>query len=377
MKIDLHIVSFDIPLPADYGGVIDVFYKVKALSEKGLNIHLHCFYSDRSGKPELELYTKELSYYERNQNIFSALSTQPYIIQSRSSKKLLNNLLKNDAPILFEGIHTCAFLQYPSLEKRIKLVRTHNVEHEYYEGLRLAEKSILKRQYYFTEARRLAVKEEILHAADKLLAISHADVKYFYEKSYAVSYLPVFHPFKSKEVASNSKSFLLYHGNLSVAENEKAAKFLLREVMSNLNLHLVIAGKDPSESLIDKISRYNHVELIKNPSHATLEFLINTASINVLPTFQASGIKLKLLAALYYGGHCLVNPKMVKGTGLEKLCELADSSEEWINKIKELSQKKFTKHLKDQRIEILDKEFNNLKNADIIIDLLSHGRPSF
>ena len=91
-KIDLHIISFDIPLPADYGGVIDVFYKLKALHELGLSIHLHCFFSDRSGKPELEMYTTEVSYYERNQNILTALSTQPYIIQSRSSKKLLENL---------------------------------------------------------------------------------------------------------------------------------------------------------------------------------------------------------------------------------------------------------------------------------------------
>ena len=29
----LHIISFDVPYPANYGGVIDVFYRVKALTE--------------------------------------------------------------------------------------------------------------------------------------------------------------------------------------------------------------------------------------------------------------------------------------------------------------------------------------------------------
>lgn len=369
-KIDLHIVSFDIPLPADYGGVIDVFYKLKALSEKGLSIHLHCFFSERSGKPELEIYAKEVSYYQRNQNVLTALSTQPYIMQSRSSKKLLQNLLKDEAPILLEGIHSCAFLNHESLKHRLKFVRTHNVEHEYYEGLRLAEKSILKRQYYFTESRRLAIKEEVLRSAARLLPISHSDEEYFKDKNYPVTYLPVFHAFSPKKIAHVDKAFILYHGNLSVPENEKAAKFLLKEVVAKLDIHLIIAGKEPSEKLIQKIAKYNRVELIKNPSHATLENLINTASINVLPTFQLSGIKLKLLAALYYGGHCLVNPKMVKGTGLENLCEVADTPEEWINKIKLLIKKEYTQELKDQRIEILDKEFNNLKNAEIIIDLL-------
>ncbi len=26
----IHLISFDVPFPADYGGVIDVFYKIKA-----------------------------------------------------------------------------------------------------------------------------------------------------------------------------------------------------------------------------------------------------------------------------------------------------------------------------------------------------------
>ena len=39
----LHIVSFDIPYPPNYGGVIDVYYKLKALHRKGVKIILHCF----------------------------------------------------------------------------------------------------------------------------------------------------------------------------------------------------------------------------------------------------------------------------------------------------------------------------------------------
>ena len=32
----LHVIAFDVPYPANYGGVIDVFYRVKALSEAGV-----------------------------------------------------------------------------------------------------------------------------------------------------------------------------------------------------------------------------------------------------------------------------------------------------------------------------------------------------
>ncbi len=52
------------------------------------------------------------------------------------------------------------------------------------------------------------------------------------------------------------------------------------------------------------------------------------AQINVLPTFQATGIKLKLLMALYTGRHCIVNQPMVDNTGLEELCSIQNTAEE-------------------------------------------------
>jgi hypothetical protein len=39
----LHIVSFDNPYPPVYGGIIDVYYKLKALHALGFEIYLHCF----------------------------------------------------------------------------------------------------------------------------------------------------------------------------------------------------------------------------------------------------------------------------------------------------------------------------------------------
>ncbi|MEI7802398.1 MAG: mannosyltransferase, partial [Bacteroidota bacterium] len=43
MTNQLHIISFNVPYPPDYGGVIDVYYKIKALKEAGVKIHLHCY----------------------------------------------------------------------------------------------------------------------------------------------------------------------------------------------------------------------------------------------------------------------------------------------------------------------------------------------
>jgi len=54
MDKKLNIVSLNIPWPADYGGVIDIYYKIKALNECGIKIILHCFEYERPRAPELE-----------------------------------------------------------------------------------------------------------------------------------------------------------------------------------------------------------------------------------------------------------------------------------------------------------------------------------
>ena len=52
----LHIVSFDVPFPPNYGGVVDVFYKIRALHKLGVKIHLHCFEYGRGEQKELDKY---------------------------------------------------------------------------------------------------------------------------------------------------------------------------------------------------------------------------------------------------------------------------------------------------------------------------------
>ncbi len=86
----LHIVSFDIPFPANYGGVIVIFNQLKALHEAGVNVILHCFqYGDRKPSPELEKYCHEVNYYPRTRSLWHQLSLRPFIMQSRRHSKLL------------------------------------------------------------------------------------------------------------------------------------------------------------------------------------------------------------------------------------------------------------------------------------------------
>ena len=106
----LHIVAFSIPYPANYGGVIDVYYKLKALHAAGIKIHLHCYQYDRPETTELDKYCESVNYYPRKTGLSAQISIKPYIVESRQSDSLLKNLLSYKYPILFEGLHSCFYL---------------------------------------------------------------------------------------------------------------------------------------------------------------------------------------------------------------------------------------------------------------------------
>src|SRR6187399_3138688 len=95
----LNIISFDVPYPADYGGVIDIFYKIKYLSEAGIKVHLHCFQYGRAAHNELNKYCASVNYYPRKTAKSLLFNTLPYIVLSRNAADLKENLLSNDYPI--------------------------------------------------------------------------------------------------------------------------------------------------------------------------------------------------------------------------------------------------------------------------------------
>jgi hypothetical protein len=132
----LNIICFDVPFPADYGGAMEEFYKIKSLHQLGIKIYLHCFvYGDRIAQKELEKYCEKVFYYERKRSIKDVFSNLPFIVKTRMSDELLQNLLTNDFPILFDATHTTGFLHHPSLQNRKKIVRLHNIEWIYYNVL--------------------------------------------------------------------------------------------------------------------------------------------------------------------------------------------------------------------------------------------------
>lgn len=366
----IHIVSFDVPYPADYGGAIDVFYRLKALHSLGVKITLHCFEYGRGKQEELSKYTEQVHYYKRKKSVLDSVGKTPFIVKSRNSKYLLENLLLDDFPILFEGLHCCYFLDHPSLKNRTKIVRTHNIEHDYYDALAKTN-SGLKKAFYSAESKKLKSYESQLKHADVILSIKQSDADHFKQYTNEVHVLRASSMTIKTGDQQATKPTCLFHGNLSVEENNNGANWLIETVFSDVNLtnKLIIAGKEPSEALAQKCSEHK-VALISNPSGQDLNRLIQEARVHVFYTEQATGVKLKLINALNSSGQIIVNEKMVFGTNLSPFCSVKNDSTEFQNEVIAKLKTELSKEDFEARNMFLNASFNTVENCKLILEML-------
>ena len=332
----LHIVSFDVPYPASYGGVIDIYHRIEALASLGVKIKLHCYHYGRKRSEELEKLCHSVYYYPRKTFKNPFYGKLPYIVNSRNSSELIERLKLDNAPIVFEGLHCTYYLDHPALADRYKVVRMHNVEHHYYRHLERAETRYFKKYFFRLEADKLKKHQQVLKHADLIATISPNDQQYFAKRFSQAMYLPAFHSNTQHSFPSKSDGFILYHGNLGVPENYTAAAELTNKVFSKLNYPCIIAGNNPPKELRKLVDGIDHVELRSGISTEEIHDLIRHAQLNILHTNQNTGIKLKLLNALYQGKFLIANQLMVKDTGLENLCDAVCEPEQMAQAITEL-----------------------------------------
>ena len=361
------------PFPANYGGVIDVYFKLYWLKQVGVKIHLHCFQYGRAESIELAHLCEAVYYYPRQTGLLANLSFLPYTVKSRQSSALIKNLLANDYPILFEVLHTCLLLEDKRFANRKKIYRHSNIEHDYYKALANKERDFVKKIFLQIEAFKLKKFEGIIQQANLILAVNQKDTAYFQEKYPQVEshYLPSFHGNSKIDVKTGKGDYILFHGNLGIAENYNAALWLIDNVFSKIIYQVVIAGLNPPEFLKTMIAKHNHLKLLANLPGDDMQHLISNAHLHVLYTEQGTGLKLKLLNVLFSGRFILCNQAMLEGTSLHASSSLHMANEpgEFIKCINQL----MTLEIDTNHLQARDKQlnpFDNMKNAEKLHELI-------
>lgn len=367
----LHIICSYIPYPTTFGKAIDTFYRIKTLAELGLRIHLHCFEQDQAHAAILRSYCEEIKYYPA-QSIPSLSLSLPRAVQSFRSDRLLERLLQDSHPILFEGLESCYYLDNPYLEFRQKLVRLPRIEYKYYEQWAEKESSWFQARRLKSEAKRFREFERVLLKADYLLTIS-AETDTYYDKGHTETIpMPPFHGYEYVESLSGIGDYCLFHGNLDSWENHDFARFLIEKVFSQLDYPLIIAGQHPQPDLITSVSQFSHIKLRHNLSPEMMKRVIREAQIHILPGSMTSGTNMKLINALFAGRFCITDPSVSKMTSLNDICLIAHNIEELKQLIRGTFKLSFNPKEKDRRQQILDKIYSDRFNAKRLLDLLEY-----
>lgn len=369
----LHIVCLDAPSPPDYGGAIDIFYKIKALAQTGRKIILHCFdYNPLRNAKGLENDCVAIYAYKRK-SLFNALPfSRPFIVSSRINIDLIKRLNEDDHPILLEGLHCSGIIPHINNPSRIVL-RMHNDEAAYYHHLAQTEKSFLKRLYFGQESRLLKSYQKNLNEDIQFACLSEADIETF-KAVYgfqAASFVPCFIPWQTITIKEGKGYYSLYHGNMAVSENEEAALWLMQNVFSKIAAPLIIAGNRISKRLEKEAASYKNVSLVNNPSIPVIYGLIREAQVNVLPSMNSTGVKLKLLNALLNGRHCITNSAGAKGSGINNSVSVCGNANEWIQSVERTMQSPFTQEEMEDRKAILSL-YNNRSSASKLNELWMH-----
>jgi len=349
---------------------MEMFGKIKALYQEGIKIHLHYFdFKSKGNMKELTHYCETIHSYPRKLGWKGFSFTIPYIVSSRKNDELVSRLNKDNYPILLEGIHCTGIINLINKEKRRILIRLHNDENIYYKNLARYEINPFKKLYFLNESRLLKKYQLKLPRGCLYACLSQKDTDTFVEKYKlpAVEFLPAFLCWSQVNCEEGTGNFCLYHGNLSVAENEKAACWLLDKVFTKIRIPLVIAGKHPSRRLSKWAHLCQHTCLVADPSEKEINDLVQKAHINILPSFNKTGIKLKLLHALYRGRHCVVNPAAVEGLELNATCHIGNTASAIASIILQLYHQPFGEEEIRLRKKILGEIYNNKNQAQKII----------
>ena len=361
----LQIVSFDNPYPPIYGGVVEVFHKLKPLHELGIKIHLHCFVDTiPENYDELKEVTEKVYFYRTTRKAKDFFSLLPFSVLSRNDKELLENLNKSDAPILFESIKTAFLVHKDLLPNHRKFLRLHNIEHYYFSGISRSETNQFKKYLYKSEAIKFVSFEKVIKKFEKVFSLSLFENKYTNQKFSNSVYIPVFHGNDKVLKLEGMGKYAFYHGDLRMSDNIKAVENLIEIFKRIPDVKFVVASGNGKKIVERMIGNVKNIAFVKLQNHDHLLQLLANAHLNVMLSYQQSGTKLKLMASLYKSRHCIINDNISDDPKVTELCHMANTATEIRDKIQLLKDMPFQDY--EKRRDILESYLNDSLNAKLM-----------
>lgn len=367
----LFVIVSRVPFPLDKGDKLRIYHQVKELSKRH-EVYLCCLddsNTSQSSIDHLKQFCDEVSVFKLNKikiyiNLFwSLFSSKPYQVNyfyqsaiHRKIKKLIQSF--NPDRIFSQLIRTSEYVK-----NEHNIIKTLDYMDAFSKGIdRRVETSGILKPLFKDEAKRLLKYEHLIYDYfEQHSIISKEDRQLIYhQKRDEIEVITNgIDTDYFKPIINTQKYDLIFVGNMSYAPNVAAVQFLIEQILPLLpnNIKVLIAGANPSKEVM-RLASENVV--ITGWIDDIREAYAN-AKVFVAPLFIGTGLQNKLLEAMAMELPCvtssLVNSSLKAELGRD--LELAESAQEFANKIKELITDKVKRKLIGKAArEFVEKEYS-------------------
>jgi polysaccharide biosynthesis protein PslH len=316
--MNLTIIAHDIPYPPTHGGRVDMWRRIQAFLDCGINIQICCW---AYPEDKAEIKDERLSdclVIPLGRSFPFRLSKLPYILRypyamairsvnGDQFKSILTRVRRfNPDAVWLDGLSGFLLAEALATDLHKPLVyRSHNIEHLYTAGLRKVATTMRGKIALSMSGYNLKKYEyAAIRKAALVYDISCDDIEYWKENGIDnIYWLPPFACQDWVRCAYNHEKVeydILYLGNLHLYNNVAGIKWFVEKILPIIkekrpNIRLLIAGNNPSQE-IRKLCTDNKIDLLSNPPDAFEVF--SSARILINPAITGSGVSIKTLDML-------------------------------------------------------------------------------
>jgi polysaccharide biosynthesis protein PslH len=318
------------PFPKIDGGCMATAQLISGLQQEGIDYKLALIYTQKHPFTETafpdEISSRiVLTHFIKTdgllQNIKAFLNSQHSIFTARffdpKFADALINFCKKEQPdiIHFESLFAAVYFDVLKTKISAKYVlRTHNVEHELWQD-RSASSNFLKRAILKRQISKLKIEEiSAFKNVDGLVAIAKNETNFIAAEKIKTKAIWIPTGVQQSNLTSTFGNDFFHLGAMDWAPNRKAVHWLIDSVWAtytekNQNM-LHLAGKGLLEDEFNESGVKNHGTVASSQSFMCAH------GIMLVPLFEGSGLRIKIIEAGAMGVPIIATGKAVEGIGL-------------------------------------------------------------
>lgn len=340
------VVCSDFPYPADHGGRVDTWGRIKVLADLGWRIDLIVCGKQmptETDKKHVYTYVEKIVLCDRTSKLANLLHNIPMQVQSRNELEHVH-IDEDYDYVLLEGDYVYPILNNPKIKPEKVILRVHNDEAVYFKALARSTKNVLHKMYYHMESSKFTtLQKKMLEKVNKYLFISSKEFESFKQLNPSTQCLFLPPPVTKDIFGTNlfESKHVVFIGSLFMPNNREAIEWYLKHIhplmLKEPDYKFIVAGNSRNQSL-SWLEPFDLTNVIVHDSPKSLDNIYKSGYLFVNPMQNGAGVKLKTIEAIQNGLPVISTSIGCEGTGLvdTEHIMVADSPEQFYRRIKQL-----------------------------------------